>query len=53
MSRELEKVREDEIDLVDLLKVIKVIIVNKKVILGIWFIILMLGVIFWLLYEKK
>ena len=32
MSRELEKVREDEIDLVDLLKVI---IVNKKVILGI------------------
>lgn len=49
MSRELEKVREDEIDLVDLLKVI---IVNKKVILGIWFIILMLGLFFGF-YMKK
>ena len=49
MSRELEKVREDEIDLVDLLKVI---IVNKKVILGIWFIILMLGLSFGF-YMKK
>ena len=49
MSRELEKVREDEIDLVDLLKVI---IVNKKVILGIWFIILLLGLFFGF-YMKK
>ena len=49
MSRELEKVREDEIDLVGLLKVI---IVNKKVILGIWFIILMLGLFFGF-YMKK
>ncbi len=50
MSRELEKVREDEIDLVDLLKVI---IVNKKVILGIWFIILMLGLFFGFNMKKN
>ena len=49
MSRELEKVNENEIDLLDLLKVI---IVNKKVILGIWFIILMLGLFFGF-YMKK
>jgi uncharacterized protein involved in exopolysaccharide biosynthesis len=50
VSRELEKVREDEIDLVDLLKVI---IVNKKVILGIWFIILMLGLFFGFNMKKN
>ena len=50
MSRELEKVKEDEIDLIDLLKVI---IVNKKVILGIWFIILMLGLFFGFNMKKN
>ncbi len=49
MSRELEKVREYEIDLIDLLKVI---VVNKKVILIIWLAVLMLGLSFGF-YMKK
>lgn len=49
MSRELEKVREDEIDLVDLLKVI---VVNKKVILITWLAVLVLGLSFGF-YMKK
>lgn len=49
MSKELERVKEDEIDLVDLLRVI---IVNKKGILITWFVILILGLSFGL-YMKK
>ena len=49
MSRELEKVNENEIDLLDLLKVI---VVNKKVILITWLAVLVLGLSFGF-YMKK
>lgn len=49
MSRELEKVKENEIDLIDLLRVI---VVNKKVILITWLAILVLGLSFGF-YMKK